>query len=95
MAELSADAAGRSLELVTDAYQRGAASILDLLDAQNQALVAREGAATAVFDYLLDLMAVQRAVGRFDFFLTAEQHQQFLGRLDRFYSQAGFDPDPN
>lgn len=95
LAELSADAAGRSLELVTDAYQRGAASILDLLDAQNQALVAREGAATAVFDYLIDLMAVQRAVGRFDFFLTAEQHQQFLGRLDRFFREAGFDPDPN
>jgi outer membrane protein TolC/ABC-type uncharacterized transport system substrate-binding protein len=92
LAEASADAADRSLVLVTDAYQQGAASILDLLDAQNQALVAGQVAANAVFDYLIDLMNVQRAVGRFDFFLSPDEHRAFLERLGRFFVAAGFDP---
>ena len=92
LAEASADAADRNLDLVTDAYEQGAASILDLLDGQNQALVAREVAATAVFNYLIDLMTVQRAVGQFDFFITPDQYQTFLGRLRLFFAQAGFDP---
>ena len=92
LAEASADAAERNLDLVTDAYEQGAASILDLLDGQNQALVAREVAANAVFNYVIDLMTVQRAVGRFDFFITPEEHQTFLERLRLFFAQAGFDP---
>ena len=92
LADTSADATERSLVLVTDAYQQGAASILDLLDAQNQALVARQVAANAVFDYLIDFMNVQRAVGQFDFFRTSEEGQMFLERLGRFFAQAGFDP---
>ena len=74
LSEDSADAAERNLEFVTDAYEQGTASILDLLDAQNQALVARQVAANAVFDYLIDLMGVQRAVGRFDFFMTPVEY---------------------
>ena len=92
LAETSADAAERNLEFVTDAYQQGTASILDLLDAQNQALVARQVASNAVFDYLIDLMNVQRALGRFDFFMTAAEYEAFLGRLRSFFAAAGFEP---
>ena len=91
LSEDSADAAERNLEFVTDAYAQGTASILDLLDAQNQALVARQVAANAVFDYLIDLMGVQRAVGRFDFFMTPVEYQTFLERLRLFFTQAGLD----
>ena len=41
----AADAAAKTLEVVTDAYARGAISILELLDAQNAALVTEEAAA--------------------------------------------------
>ena len=92
LSEASADAAERNLALVTDAYQQGAASILDLLDAQTQTLVAQEVAASAGFDYLIDFMNVQRAVGRFDFFITPEEYQAFLERLRLFFEQAGFNP---
>ena len=94
LSEASADAARRSLALVTDAYEQGAASILDLLDAQNQALVAQEVAASAGFDYLIDFMNVQRAVGQFDFFTAPGDYQAFLERLRLFFEQAGFDPGP-
>ena len=51
---------------------RGVVSIVDLLDAQNTALSADEDAENAVFTFLIDLMRVQRAVGRFDFFMTPD-----------------------
>jgi outer membrane protein TolC len=59
----SADAAARTLELVQDAYARGAASILDLLDAQNAALTAEFAAETAVYEFLDDWAEVRRSVG--------------------------------
>jgi len=58
----AADAATKTLELVRDAYGRGAASILDLLDAQNNALTAELAAETSVFDFLDDWAEVQRSV---------------------------------
>ena len=85
----AADTAQRSLELVTDAYARGAVSILDLLDAQNAALVSREAAANAVYDFLIDLMNTQRAIGHFDFFRTPDGLADFLQRMDDYFRTAG------
>lgn len=92
LAEDAADAAKRNLDLIRDAYSTGAVPILDLLDAQNAALVAEQLAANAVHDYLIDNMNAQRALGRFDFFMTTAERTAFLGRLDSFYSQAGYAP---
>ena len=58
----AADAALRTQELVQDAYSRGAASILDLLDAQNNALNADLAATISVYDFLDDWAEVRRAV---------------------------------
>ena len=88
----AADAARRNLVIVTDAYEQGAVSILDLLDAQNSQLVAELVAASAVYDYLLDLMAVQRAGGQFDFFLAPAEYQDLLARLRTYFGQAGYVP---
>ncbi len=85
----AADAAQRSLELVTDAYARGAVSILDLLDAQNAALVTREVGANAVYDFLIDLMSAQRAIGQFDFFRTPDGLADFQRRMDDYFRTAG------
>jgi len=58
----AADAASQTLELVRDAYARGAASILDLLDAQNNSLTAELAAETSVYDFLDDWAEVRRSV---------------------------------
>ena len=89
-ANQAADAAERTRELVTDAYARGAVSILDLLDAQNAALVTREVAANAVYDFLIDLMQLQRSTGAFDFFRTPDELADFIQRLDDYFRTAGF-----
>lgn len=88
LSKVAASAANKNLDLVTDAYSRGAASILDLLDAQHAALVAEESATNAVFDFLIDLMNLQRSVGRFDFFLDAQGVDSWLERLQHYISGA-------
>jgi outer membrane protein len=75
------EAAGRNYELVSDAYARGAASITTLIDAQSAALEASEAAASAVHDFMLDLMRVERAMGSFGVLHTPEDRETFLERL--------------
>ncbi len=87
-----AEAARRNLELVTDAYEQGAVSILDLIDAQNAALIAEEGSATAVYDYLLDLMDAQRAAGRLEAFLDPPDVAGFRERVGEFFRETGYEP---
>ncbi len=89
LAHRGAEAAGRNLELVNDSYAAGVVDILRLLDAQNFALEADLAAANAIYDYLLDLMAMQRAVGRFDYYRSPQERQEFLNQLGAFFAKAG------
>ena len=83
----AADAARRNLDLVIDSYERGVVSILDLLDAQNAALVSDQVAANAVFDFLIDLMEAQRATVNFDFFLSSSDRAAWFERLERHFAE--------
>ena len=90
--QLSRDAAisaRKNLELVTDAYSRGAMTILDLLDAQTSSLRADLAAATSVYQFLDDLMDVERATGSLSVLLTPEQRAEMLKRLDAYFQQNG------
>ncbi len=90
LAQEAASAALENLGIIRDAYSEGAVDILKLLDAQNQALTAELDAANAVFDHLIDLMAVQRAVGRFDYFRSPQERDSFLRNLDAFFQRTGY-----
>ena len=83
----AAEASARNLELVTDLYQRGAADIIQLVDAQNQALGARLAAANALYDFLIDALRAQRASGAFSLEGTQEERDDFIERLDAFAAQ--------
>jgi outer membrane protein TolC/ABC-type uncharacterized transport system substrate-binding protein len=87
-ARLAAEGADKSLDVVSDAYSRGAVSILDLLDAQNAALVANLAAANAAYDFLIDLMDLERAAGRFEFFASEEEREEVLDRVERYFEAA-------
>ncbi len=88
----AADAARSNFELVQDAYSRGVGSIIDLLDAQNTALIAELRASNALYNFLIELMKVERAAGRFDFFTSAESREAFFDRLDAYYAQTEVQP---
>ncbi|MGB5809821.1 MAG: TolC family protein [Polyangiales bacterium] len=80
----AAEASAKNLELVTDLYQRGAADIIQLVDAQNQALGAALSASNARYDFLIDALRVQRASGAFSLEGTPEVREDFIRRLDAF-----------
>jgi outer membrane protein TolC len=72
---------------VSDAYAGGTVSITTVLDAQNAALSSAESAANAVHDFLLDLMRVERAMGRFGALQPDAERQEFLTRLKALKEQ--------
>ena len=88
----AAEAARQNLDLVTDAYARGAVSIIDLLDAQNAALNAEELAANSVYDFLTDLLEVERAANRIELLGTPESAAAFFERLEGYFRDRGISP---
>jgi outer membrane protein TolC len=94
LSEAAAEAALKSLDLVTDSYVTGAVSITELLDAQSAALRASEGASNAVYDFLIDLMEVERAISSFAFFQTHEGRNAFYRRVHDYMVERGVQPLP-
>jgi outer membrane protein TolC len=90
----AAETSLKSLELVTESYATGRVSIPELLDAQRTALEANEAASNAVYDFLIDLMELQRATNSFDFFQTKEDRDAYFDRLHLFMTERGVRPRP-
>lgn len=80
----AAYAARSNLKLVTDSYVQGIKSIIDLLDAQTQALNSDLDAANAVYNFLIDLMGVQRSIGNFIIFQPEAEQQEWLQQIKNF-----------
>jgi outer membrane protein TolC len=80
-ATIEQNAARRTLEIVTESYSRGAVAILNLLDAQNSALRADQVAANAMYDFLLDYLSLERAIGEIDVLMSPTDRQDVLSRL--------------
>ena len=91
LAREAAEASQKNLDLVIDQYSRGAVDIIKLLDSQNAALTARLNAANAVYDFLIDLINIERAAGQFAYFLYKEEHDEWVRRVDAFFAKAGVD----
>jgi outer membrane protein TolC len=77
-----AEAARRNFELVQDKYAQGLVNVTDLLSAQNESFVAMQGAAAAVYAFLIDLVNFQRALAWFEDDRTPEEREQFRQRID-------------
>lgn len=88
LSKQAASAAKKNLSLVTDSYERGVLSIIDLLDAQNAALVSEQVASASEYDFLIDLMNVQRLLGNNDFSVTREQRELMFEKLDSFFKKS-------
>lgn len=80
----AADRAHKNLEIVTSKYTQGTVSILDLLDAQNQALTEDRAAAISVYDYLKNLYEFQRSIAWFQDFKTREEKDDWVAEMDAF-----------
>jgi len=83
----AADASRKNLQLVVDSYSQGTMSILDLIDAQTSAFRSESLAADAVYEFFIQLMGVERAIGRFYFFASQEEIDAIGDRFDRYLEQ--------
>ena len=84
-------AARQTLDLVIDQYSRGAVDIIKLLNSQNNALLANLNAANAVFNFLIDILNIQRAVGQFDYFRYGEEREAWHKRIEVYFTKSGID----
>ena len=62
-------------------------SIQDLLDAQNSALTSELGASNAVFKFVVDLVEVQRAAGRLEWFRAEENRDAWVQRIRDYFAE--------
>ncbi|WP_324171572.1 TolC family protein [Sulfurimonas sp.] len=81
--QASADSSKKNYELVYDAYSKGTAGIIDLVDAQNSGLTAKFNAVNATYQFLIDLMYLQRSIGNFDFFLSDDERQSIVQEIKK------------
>lgn len=82
-AEAQAKAAHKNYELVNDAYLVGESTLLDLLDAQNQKLLADISSRVVLYTFFNDLLAVEYAIGYFPFLQAQENMQTIISELER------------
>ncbi|MGI9204254.1 MAG: TolC family protein [Woeseiaceae bacterium] len=73
LAATAADASRKNFELVSDAYASGTVSVIELLDAQDISRTADAAAAESLYNFLITVMSLQRAVGGFDYLLPSAE----------------------
>lgn len=81
--EKQMNTAQTNYELVLDAYYTGETTLLDLLDAQNQKLVADISYRVALYTFFEDLLAVEQLIGYFPFLEPEENVQAIIQELER------------
>lgn len=65
-------------------YSLGAATILDLLDAQSQLVSQKQAEASAVYEYLKDMISIQRSMAWFEFSKTPEEKATWSRMMQEF-----------
>jgi outer membrane protein len=81
LANDAAEASQKNLDLVTDAYARGTVSVIEQLDAQDTNFTASAAKEESLYNFLITIMALQRAVGGYDFQLTPDARDAQAARL--------------
>jgi outer membrane protein TolC len=77
-----ADAAQENFDLVDASYTLGVASILDLLDAQQQRLTAELSPVEAIYGFLDDLVVAERALSFYPFVEPPGEVGSFISGLE-------------
>lgn len=94
-------AAEQNFESVREKYSKGAASILDILDAQSALLRQRQQEAIAVYSYLQQVVSMQRSIAWFEHCRSPSEKRQWEAMLDTYMAceklvmPCSAMPDPN
>lgn len=87
LAKEAEEAVVKNFDLVQDAYSQGSVLITQLLDAQNAAISAQLNSANVVYQFLIDLLTMERATGSYYMLLSTDQRSQFESALASYFSQ--------
>jgi outer membrane protein TolC len=79
----AAEASQKNLDLVSDAYESGTVTIIEQLDAQDTNFAASAAKEESLYNFLITIMSLQRAIGGYDFRLTPEARDAQAARLRR------------
>ncbi|MDH3709326.1 MAG: TolC family protein [Cyclobacteriaceae bacterium] len=77
-------ASSLNFDLVQEAYKQGTVSVINLIDAQNQAIQAQLNAANAGYQFIIDILNVDRAIGKFYSLSTEDERESYFIRLKEF-----------
>ena len=88
----AAEAARLNFEIVQDRYTEGLVNVTDLLDAQNDRFITERTARGAQYAFLLDMVALQRAISWFEDLKTPEERSQLLAQAQAFIDFSGREP---
>ena len=81
ISKISEKTAKQSLELTQVSYANGAVNIVQLLDAQNNYLSAQLSQITAVYNYLLSSIELERYMSYYFLLHTQEENQDFIQKF--------------
>ncbi len=82
----SATSAEKNFAITQDAYRQGLLNVTSLIDAQNTLLQTQINATNAEYVFVSDFLAVERAVGHYQFLALPQEQDAFLQRLIQFMS---------
>ncbi|WP_309396269.1 TolC family protein [Cerasicoccus maritimus] len=85
---IAADRAQKNLDIVTEKYRVGRVSIVDLLDAQNQAFVQKQNEVLSTYNLLEDLVDYMRAINWYEFLATPDEQEDWLDAAKIFLDQS-------
>ena len=78
--------AQKAFELVRDAYRKGQASIIQLLDAQTNMVNSQLNHQNSTYDYILSFLNVEYSIGRFHQLSTAKENEEFKNQAVKYLS---------
>ena len=84
LSEEAQEASLKNFNLIQEAYKQGTVSVINLIDAQNAAIQAQLNAANAGYNFIIDLLSVDRAVGKYYSLSTTEERENYFQRLKEF-----------
>lgn len=82
LSKMASESAKQNLTIVRNAYARGVISIVDLIDAQNTSFVADQNRDTAVYDYLINMIELERAMATYPHLKSNEENAAMLHQID-------------
>ncbi|MEN7546345.1 ABC transporter substrate binding protein [Rapidithrix thailandica] len=86
-AKVASENAQKNFQLVQDNYTKGLVSIIQLLDAQQAALRAKEAFAISVYDYLIAFLSIENSIGFYHLLATPQNLTEFYQRLGEYITK--------